>query len=186
VSTKTATEKTSFVTKQYELKLHGLNRNSNYRVKFEYQVTPTYFAAQFEVQKLRGAAWIIPPPKTYELWNFDVVEVFLQWRKDAQDIHAPYLEFELSADEQQLGLVIFRPRVQVATLWNYTFTSQAQVEPHLWHSQMTLPWPGQNEGFLYGGAFSCLGQGPDRQYFSLNPNPESRPDFHRPELFIPL
>jgi len=172
------------------LLLHSSVKKKNFDVFFTYQLSKQYFALQFDVTKRDDTSWIIPPPKTFDLWNYDVVEIFLQWRQNKDDVQAPYFEFELCPDGQQLGLIIFRPRLSAASLWNYTFTSQIQLENNQWNCQMTIPWPSlpniAETGILYGGAFSCLGSGHSRNYFSTNPNSQERPDFHRPELFIPL
>lgn len=126
------------------------------------------------------------PRKNWELWNWDVVETFLQLRSHATDTQAPYLELQISPRGQTLGLVILRPREALYTPMNLPLSVSVSegadgLETHL---EVELPEDLVGDE-LWGGLFSCLGEGP-RQYYALNPNPEERPDFHRPELFCRL
>jgi hypothetical protein len=146
------------------------------------------------VQNRRPQPWITANQKTLELWNFDVVEIFLQWRRNPLDFTAPYLECELSPDGNKLSLIIIRPRKRTATPWQWDYEFKHTKTDILWKAQLNIPIPRDlpimkettSYPLLYGGAFACLGPGDKREYYALRPNAEDRPDFHRPELFIPL
>lgn len=127
--------------------------------------------------------------KNWGLWNNDVVEVFVQNRKDVSDQRSPYWEIQVSPLNQPFGLYIEKPREIFnipETLNLKTQTKLFEDDFHyLWESQLHLELPiADQEIFL--GAFACLGFENEREYFSLNPNTEEKPDFHRPELFLPL
>ncbi len=166
----------------------------NHSVYFEFYKDSHNFHAHFEVQKFDQLPWVTTHEKNAELWNFDVVEIFLQWRNGPEDVNAPYLECEFSPNEKQLNLIIIEPRKRLATPWMWQFTFENQLSDKEWKARLCVPTPRDlpflkdhlKHHQLYGGAFACLGTGTGREYYSLNPNPEERPDFHRPELFIPF
>ena len=122
--------------------------------------------------------------KNWELWNFDVVEAFLQPRAHQGQLDAPYLEVQISPLRQVLALVILKPREKLYTPLEFNYRAETQQVPGLWQARMELQLPAElAAGELHGGLFACLGAGPEREYHALNPNPEPRPDYHRPELF---
>ena len=126
------------------------------------------------------------PRKNWLLWQWDVVEAFLQLRRHAHDVTAPYLEVQLSPRGQGLVLVIIEPRRCYYT--PLAFKWEAEVREHAggWSTQARFQLPGDfPEGELWGGLFACLGSGP-RGFYALQPNSEASPDFHRPELFVSL
>jgi hypothetical protein len=124
--------------------------------------------------------------KNWELWNFDVVEAFLQLRPTPEAVGAPYLEVQISPLKQGLALVILEPRKAYYTPLSLVWHAQNSVAAGLWKTSVELQLPSDfPEGELWGGLFACLGKG-EREFYALNPNLEARPDFHRPELFRPL
>lgn len=124
--------------------------------------------------------------KNWGLWNFDVVEAFLQLRQEEQQTEGPYLEVQLSPEDQAFALVILRPRQSYYTPLELVFTHHSWNAPGLWEAWMEVELPPElGEGELYGGLFACLGQS-ERSFYALHPNTEVAPDFHRPELFVAL
>ena len=125
--------------------------------------------------------------RNFNLWNWDVFEIFLQSR-DQRDLKSPYLEFEISPLGQILQLQIIEPRKIISTpLFCLLNIEKNIVTPQTWSGQFSFT----SSIFLdnkniWGGFFACLGVGNDREFFSLNPNTEANADFHRPELFLPL
>jgi hypothetical protein len=123
------------------------------------------------------------PRKNWELWNWDVVEAFFQLRPTAADLTAPYLEVQLSPLNQGLVIVIIEPRRKFYTPLQLLWRSTSEQSRGVWQTEVELTLPADfPEGDLWGGVFACLGDG-KRDFYSLHPNPEERPDFHRPELF---
>lgn len=121
--------------------------------------------------------------KNWELWNWDVVEAFLQLRSSAEDFTAPYLELQVSPLNQALALVIREPRVSFYTPLALEFQSHVETDPNGYTMRAKLRLPAELHGpQLWGGLFACLGESP-REYWALKPNPEPTPDFHRPQLF---
>lgn len=126
------------------------------------------------------------PRKNWQLWEWDVVEAFFQLRRHPDDFLAPYLEVQLSPRGKGLVLVILEPRKRFYTPLVIDFRPQVQNHTGGWSMEVKLTLPAEfSEGELWGGLFACLGVG-ERGFYSLQPNPEERPDFHRPELFVAL
>lgn len=146
----------------------------------------------YQVQKRDSGAWHSDPNfsndymKNWGLWNKDVVEAFLQLRSSPHDLKAPYLEIQVSPENQPFALVIQEPRKAYHAPENLEFKTEAHVDGRLWTGTMEVVLPPELQGtVLYGGFFACLTTEP-REFFALEPNPEAHPDFHRPELFLPL
>jgi hypothetical protein len=136
-----------------------------------------------------GRSWYVnplygdDPRKNWELWNWDVVEAFLQLRTHVEDIKAPYLELQISPRGQMFCLVILRPREAFFTPLNLAINCSTESIDGCLVSTVEVELPEDLVGEeLWGGLFSCLGASP-REFYALNPNPEERADFHRPELF---
>jgi hypothetical protein len=121
------------------------------------------------------------PMRNWGLWENDVVEVFLQPRSTKKDYKAPYLELQVSPLNQRFQLFIFDPRKVFFTPLVEFFASTSIIENNKWTLNFSIPkfWDEKN---LYVGLFACLGK--KREFYSANLNKESRPDFHRPDLFI--
>lgn len=168
---------------------HSIRPDSPFRVEGELQRQGARVRWNLRVQAPANHVWRTgaqfgnDPRKNWELWNFDVVESFLQLRAHPDDTSAPYLELQVSPLGQPLCLIIQRPRVSFYTPLGLSFRPEVRLAPGLWETQVDVELPASfPAGELYGGLFACLGENP-RSFHALNPNPEERPDFHRPELF---
>jgi hypothetical protein len=147
---------------------------------------------EFQVQKRDSSAWLANDAmtkdftKNWGLWNHDVVEAFLQLRKTPEDKAAPYLEIQVSPLNQPFALIITEPRKSYHAPVGLKFVTNSQVEERIWKGSFEVELPAELQGAqLWGGFFACLTQNP-REYYALGPNPETNPDFHRPELFVKL
>ncbi len=176
----------------FVLKPHASVQNPQHQVAGSLTQTGRLLQWTMEVRKPASLEWITDarfgrdPRKNWELWNFDVVETFLQLRKNAQDIHAPYLELQVSPLGQALQLIILKPRVSFYTPLSLEFKAETHLQDDHWKSEVRVELPKEfSNGELWGGMFACLGKN-DRGFYSLSPNPEAKPDFHRPELFKKL
>jgi hypothetical protein len=176
---------------QAYLKKHGPSF-SNHSLKVIWQRTKEKIVIEFFVQKRTGPGWQTDPVftqdwlKNWGLWNKDVVEAFLQLRSHDSDISAPYLEIQVSPLNQPFTLIITEPRKTYFPPKELIFSTEVNLTEKLWSAKMELTLPGELQGhLLYGGFFSCLSVDP-REFYALEPNPESGPDFHRPELFLRL
>lgn len=146
----------------------------------------------FTVQKRMNTPWHTNPvfssdwSKNWGLWNNDVVEAFLQLRDDPLDLKAPYLEVQVSPLNQPFALIITEPRKSFHAPKVLDFSTQVSLEGKIWRAQLQVELPEELKGKkLFGGFFACLSHEP-REFYALEPNPEQQPDFHRPELFLPL
>lgn len=123
--------------------------------------------------------------KNWGLWDFDVVEIFIQNRKLDDEMYAPYLEFQVSPLNQPFALDIIKPREKYFSPEVIDFETKVDVAINKWKTNIKIKLPFDVIS-LYGNFHACLGTKEKRQYFSLNPNKEERPDFHLPKNFIKL
>jgi hypothetical protein len=177
---------------QVYLRKHGPG-TALHTIKAECERKGELIKLDFTVQKRSSAPWVTDSAFTNDwsrnwgLWNKDVVEAFLQLRKDPMDTNAPYLEVQVSPLGQPFALVITEPRKSFFGPKFLSFSSHVQVEGRSWKASLQVELPSEVLGgsLLYGGFFACLSSDP-REYYALEPNPEEQPDFHRPELFLPF
>lgn len=176
---------------QAYLKKHGPGV-SYHGLKVEWEVVDREITIKFQATKRTSKPWLADETKTddwsknWGLWNADVLEAFLQLRKDENDLKAPYLEIQVSPLNQPFALIITEPRKTFHPPKALDFTHEVSVEGKVWTATMKVSLPSDIQGSkLYGGFFACLDHEP-REFYALEPNPENNPDFHRPELFLPL
>ncbi len=153
------------------------------------------FTLEFTVLKKKPNFWITSPhfqaenAKNWGLWEYDVVEAFIQARNSVEEVHAPYVEIQVSPMNQGFNLIIVEPRKLYYTPLELNFTHEVKTfeteETYGFQANISLVLPWRDK-FYFGNCFACLGHGEKREYFALNPNPELKPDFHRPELFALL
>ncbi len=171
---------------KYILKRHPFSKAKKHNVQVVSTLKKDALEVSFEVENL-NKTWNTSnkfdhlPMRNWGLWDNDVVELFLQPRSSINDVNAPYFEFQVSPLNQRFQLVIFEPRKVFFTPMIEFFASISVLEKNKWKITFVVPkfW---TEKYLYMGMFACLGK--DREFFSANLNPESKPDFHRPELFL--
>ncbi|WP_408096191.1 hypothetical protein ACJVC5_14220 [Peredibacter sp. HCB2-198] len=173
------------------LKKHGPS-HSAHSLKIEWEFAQNEVTIRFTAQKRTSRPWLADETKTMDwsknwgLWNTDVVEAFLQLRSNPQDKTAPYLEIQVSPLNQPFALIITEPRKTFHPPKELEFIHESSVDGRMWTGVMKVKLPSELKGtHLYGGFFACLDHDP-REYYALEPNPEQNPDFHRPELFLPL
>lgn len=173
------------------LKKHGQGV-AGHTVKVEWDIQNASVIIQFTASKRTGRPWLSDPVFTHDweknwgLWNKDVLEAFLQLRSHPDELKAPYLEIQVSPLNQPFALVISEPRKVFSAPKILDFIHEVQLEGRTWTATMEVKLPEELKGnYLYGGFFSCLDHDP-REFYALEPNPEGNPDFHRPELFLPL
>ena len=114
------------------------------------------------------------------LWEFDVVEVFLQ-RKNP-DNH--YLELEISPLGQKLAILIKKPRKDFGIVELEHTQASAEITSEGFRASFQIKdsdIPGGGKEIL-GNAHACLGR-EHRNHFSLFEGEVGKPDFHRPEFF---
>ena len=173
------------------LKKHGSGAAAH-SVKVSWDIQGPVVTLQYTVQKRTSKPWLSDPVYTHDwsknwgLWNKDVVEAFLQLRTHPEDVTAPYLELQVSPLNQPFALFITEPRKIYHAPRDLDFIHEVTCEGRLLTATLRVTLPSELKGtLLYGGFFACLEQDP-REFFALEPNPEQNPDFHRPELFLPL
>ncbi len=178
------------------LKKHG-DGHAHHSVKVEWSVVGDEFIVDFTVNKRTSRPWLFDEAftsdwsKNWGLWNKDVVEVFVQLRKNPEDLKAPYLELQVSPNNSPFALIITEPRQHFYPPKELKFSHQVNIEGRSWRTQMKFTLPSEllthsmAEVEIFGSFFACLDQEP-REYYALELNPEPSPDFHRPEFFLPL
>jgi hypothetical protein len=126
--------------------------------------------------------------ETYELWNWDVAEVFIG--DDFTNIRR-YKEFEVSPQGEwvDLDVDLDNPPHETGWIWKSGIQVAARIDGfhNVWYGSMRIPWTSvTNHGPLAGdrfriNLFRCQGPDPDRKY--INWRPVHRPSFHTPESF---
>lgn len=144
---------------------------------FELNATPKGIAIHVEAPLLHEQR--IPPDapigsRVDELWNFDVVELFLVGPGHR------YLEIELGAGGHFLVLSFDRIRHRS----NEHRTIQLDLHYHktenkTWISELTIPWEIVPENVRALNAFVYAAG----QFLALSPLPGDKPDFHQPDYF---
>ena len=126
--------------------------------------------------------------ETYELWNWDVAEVFIG--DDFQNIRR-YKEFEVSPQGEwvDLDVNLDNPPHEVGWVWQSGCEVAARIDAaqKIWYGFMRIPWPSicsqppaaGNE--LRINFYRCQGSDPDRKYITWQP--VHRKSFHTPESF---
>jgi len=126
--------------------------------------------------------------ETYELWNWDVAELFIG--NDFQNIKL-YKEFEISPQGEWIDLDVDlrRPHHEVGWTWKSGFNVAARIDHSrkIWYGAMRIPFssidrrkPAVGTNFR---ANLFRSQGPPEQHVSLAWQPTMVSTFHVPERF---
>jgi Carbohydrate family 9 binding domain-like len=126
--------------------------------------------------------------ETYELWNWDVAEVFIG--EDFTNIRR-YKEFEVSPQGEwvDLDVNLDNPPHETGWVWQSGIQVASRIDAprSTWYGFMRIPWrsissqqptPGSQFRINF---YRCQGSGPDRKYIAWQP--PHRPSFHTPECF---
>jgi hypothetical protein len=121
--------------------------------------------------------------KNWELWNWDVLEAFVQLRRNASDFEAPYLELQISPENKAFSLIILKPRVSFYTPLDLKIHSEVSLSGNLWSMNCEVELPDVLRGHeLFAGLFACLGA--HRVYYAPTKWPNAPLDFHQPQHFL--
>ena len=126
--------------------------------------------------------------ETYELWNWDVAEVFIG--ADFKNIKR-YKEFEISPQGEWVDLDIHLDRQHDDSGWkwnsNFEVSSRIDKAAHVWYGAMRIPYaaidtrPAAAGNTLRINLFRCQGPNASRHYIAWQP--PMRESFHTPERF---
>jgi len=126
--------------------------------------------------------------ETYELWNWDVAEVFVG--EDFKNIRR-YKEFEVSPQGEWIDLDVNldNPLHEVGWVWQSgcEVAGRIDADKKIWYGFMRIPWPAIDSrspavgNELRINFFRCQGSDPDRKYIAWRP--VNRASFHTPESF---
>ena len=131
-----------------------------------------------------------------QLWEWDVVELFLVSERDAESTNPRYVELEFGAGGHWLGLAFEGVREQVAELRDLAPLIITDVETGRWRGQAVMPlavleprlgprpWRGLVAAVLPGPKEH---EGQRERLHSCWPSvPGARPDFHQPASWATL
>ena len=126
--------------------------------------------------------------ETFELWNWDVAEVFIG--ADFQNM-GRYKEFEVSPQGEwvDLDIDLDSPNPQQGWAWKSGCEVAARIDAarNLWYGFMRIPWQAIDESNAFVGKelrvnfFRCEGVGAERKLITWQPT--FKPTFHAPEAF---
>lgn len=167
------------------LKPHSQNKTNHYSAHFERQGQSKFIftvSAQSWIQSTRDK----DPKKNWELWNQDVVEIFLQKRAYPKNFSAPYTELEVSTLGDGFVLQIEKPRLITWTPLDFNWHYEAKkISDHQY--SISIEVPSFEEKYLwYVGIFGSFGPKDSKEYYSFNPNRGTNANFHLPQYFLPL
>jgi hypothetical protein len=126
--------------------------------------------------------------ETYELWNWDVAELFIG--DDFTNIRR-YKEFEVSPQGEwvDLDINLDKPPHETGWVWQSGIQAAGRIDAahNIWYAFMRIPWSSISKQTPNAGNqfrvnfFRCEGSDPDRKYITWRP--VYRPSFHTPECF---
>jgi alpha-galactosidase len=165
---------------------------------FAFQVaslwTPSYvyFAYHCKYDTLNTYPGEDPAKERWELWNRDVVEVFINPHPEN---FRHYFEFEIAPNNQWIDLEIDLTKREMADAsWNSNFEHAAKIdEAHkVWVVEMRIPVRSMHANVIQPGdewrlnLYRCDGPGDDsqRRFMSWSPLPDpNNGSFHQPASF---
>lgn len=126
--------------------------------------------------------------ETYELWNWDVAEVFIG--DDFANIRR-YKEFEVSPQGEwvDLDVNLDNPPHETGWVWQSGCEVAGRIDAarNIWYGFIRIPWPAIDRRPPVAGNelrvnfYRCQGADPDRKYIAWQP--VHQPSFHTPEAF---
>lgn len=139
-----------------------------------------------------GELYLKPSPtttqETYELWKWDVAEVFIG--TNFSDIDR-YQEFEVSPQGEwvDLDIDLRKPHHESGWIWNSGFEKSARIDPatHRWYAAMRIPLSAiDHRPPAAGNMFRMnlfLSEGPPAKHHEVTWRPPMSNTFHTPERF---
>lgn len=172
-----------------KLQAHSSNSDNTFAGFVNYQLSAQEIKISFDIHKDKLATHTDFTPEHWDnwgLWEYDVVEVFIT--KDKNPNH--YLELQVSPLNQKLALEIFEPRKVFEKTNPHGVEVQAEATQVGFKANFTIPLniiPGE-EKIVKANFHACLHNKEQNKtyYFSMQANPETKADFHRPEYFVTL
>lgn len=128
-----------------------------------------------------------PPGPTSELWEYEVVELFVAESIDgaaSDDSGAVrYLELELSPHGHHLVLRLHGVRNVVEEGLELDYGAEIDSASGRWTGEAVVPREWLPPAPHHVNAFAIHGLGDARRYLAWSPLPGARPDFHQPGRF---
>jgi len=129
-----------------------------------------------------------PAEETYELWNWDVAEVFIS--SNFTDIKR-YQEFEVSPQSEwvDLDIDLNKPHHETGWKWNSGFEKTARIDAstHRWYAAMRIPLASIDQrSAKIGNKFRMnlfLSEGAPSKHHEVTWQPPMSNTFHTPERF---
>lgn len=168
------------------LNAHSSNKTCSYQGSFQCILAENKLRIEFEVKTdnqtfFTDSVYSKESFQNWGMWEHDVFEIFI-----ATQNNAPYLELQLSPLNQPFALIITEPHKS----WNYpidwdTFIHHSEVIDNFWKGTIDIELDKipnySDDKTLFINAFGIFGE--SREYYAWQPNPEPKPDHHRPDLF---
>ena len=145
-------------------------------VELSYQITETgSLEVQIDSPFHGDPAPSVSPGSCWELWEYEVVELFLVGE------NGHYLELEFGPHGHYLALLLDGPRSVIRS--QMTLTHNATVSDTRWRSHSIVPKDLLPTRIVKHNAFAIHGQGQERRYLAHSPLPGPKADFHQPQRF---
>lgn len=125
------------------------------------------------------------PPGSFDgLWDYEVVELFIAGAPDPETGGIPYTEIELSPHGHHLVLRLAGVRNPTHQGLPLEFTTS--IHGDRWRGTALLPKSYLPKPPWTANAYAIHGIGKERRYLAMIPVPDTKPNFHRPDVFRPL
>lgn len=121
-----------------------------------------------------------PPGPTDQLWNYEVVELFIL----GDGPNRPYLEIELSPHGHHLVLQLEGVRCIVESKLPLDY--RAEIRGDRFRGDAVVPRSYLPPAPHRINAYAIHGRGDARRHLAMEPVPGPAPDFHRLESFVPV
>ena len=174
---------------------HDASGKSHYpelstRVASVWTETYIYFFFWCSYDSLNVYEGEYPAVERWQLWDRDVVEVFLNPQPERVN---HYYEFEVAPNNQWVDLEIDKTKEPFNDVsWNSGFAHAARIDAknHIWTTEMRIPISSMNVGAIHPGTkwrvnfFRTAGKGGDehRKFLAWSIIPEGK-TFHVPTRF---
>ncbi|PYT81745.1 MAG: hypothetical protein DMG40_08525 [Acidobacteria bacterium] len=160
------------------------------RVASVWTKTHIYFAFSSRYDSLNFYEGEDPKAERWQLWDRDVVEVFLNPQPERV---SHYFEFEVAPNNQWIDLEIDKTKQPFNDpSWNSGFEHATRIDAarHIWTAELRIPLASMNAKEIQPGTqwrlnlFRAAGKGPDehRKFLAWSIIPEGK-TFHVPERF---
>lgn len=156
----------------------GTKAESNEWAEVAFTQTASGIAVEVNAQYHGDPIPAHPPGSTDELWNYEVVELFV-----ANEC-GEYLEMEIGPHGHYLALLFSGMRKLARR--DIVLSCQTTIHGSMWKATAHVDQSCLPLNISRANAYAIHGEEGSRRFLAAFPLPGTRPDFHQPHFFKPL